>query len=79
MNLSPIHRSLVPSRQRANAREREDAVRQLTFKDLMEQPAEPPIPLDTNVQRELVGIMAAAIAAVLEKGGDGVDEGSSVQ
>ena len=54
-------------------------MRQLTFKDLMEQPPEPAIPLDPKVQAELVGIMAAAIAAVVEKGGDGDDAEASVQ
>jgi hypothetical protein len=75
----PLNLDLVPCRLRAKAREREGAVRQLTFEDLMEQPGESPILLDPMVQTELVRIMAAAIAVMHEKGGDGDDAAESVQ
>ena len=54
-------------------------MRQLTFEDLREQPGEPPILLDPMVQTELIQIMAAAIAAVCEKGGDGDAGAESVR
>ena len=54
-------------------------MRQLTFEDLVDQPHEPPIPLDERVQQELVRIMAEAVAAVVEERGDEDDDRTPVQ
>ena len=54
-------------------------MRQLTLEDLVHRPRDLPIPLDAKVQQELIAIMAEAIAAVVQKGGDEDDDGALVQ
>jgi hypothetical protein len=60
-------RSLVPRKEKR-------VVKQLSFDFVIEECSEPVVPLDTKTEEEVVAFMAAAVAAVHDRGGLRTDE-----